>query len=615
MAARFFTLHLLFISLFLCSGILRAADINLSISQESIGRDVSVTIHNQSAVPVTIVGVDVGFAGKTYTAAPEQPIQPQSSATVKYLVDFPSLPGSYALSVLTRYLNDGQILSLATAGIYNYQTNRIASATLSIPERTLVTEGVIEMAGTSPEKWRLLWPSEVSILDDKTERGIRSVKIRGNIHGFNNRYPLYAIYEEVRDNYHYTAIVDSRFTLDVRNNFSRGATPDAILLAGLSLGLAVATVIFFRKGDNKGLWETAIGKYAVRLFWLSASYYALRHAPILMAWLGVRIPPQFPFVLHLADFEVWNWRSFANRVQNHLNNSGNYGYFFTHFIDYYYWICAVICLPYSRFLDSEKALYQDKYTCFLRSLITLPVLLWDYRKWRWNYTARLGFLTLCVKWFYIPLITTWVINNIFHQVNLTNGLTATLISINAYLMALFILVDTAIFSFGYTVESKYLKNEMRSVEPTILGWTVCLWCYPPFNGFSFGIFDHQLGFNVALSNPPDWLTTTASILITLGWGIFAWASVALGFRASNLTNRGIVCRGPYRFCRHPAYTVKIMIWILEGVIFGRYFLGLMLGFALIYFLRGWTEERHLSRDPDYIAYKKKVRWRCIPGLF
>lgn len=614
MAPRHFILFFLTFVLVQAATVLHGADINLSISQRSVDRDVSVTIHNDSTVPVTIVGVDVEFSGRIYSQTLSDPIPPKDSATLKYVIDYPRLPGSYALMVMTRYRNEGQTLSLGTAGIYNYQTSRIATQSIRIPERTLVTEGTIEVYGAAPDKWRLFWPSEVTVLEDTMVNGVRFVKIRGNIRGFNNRYPLYAIYEEVRDNQHYTAIVDSRFTLDVRNNFNRGRTPDHILLAGVVLGLCGAIVVFSRK-DTKGLWETALGKYAVRIFWLSVSYYALRHAPILMAWLGVRIPSQFPFVLHAFDFEVWNWKAFAHRVQSHLNTSGYYGYFFTHFIDYYYWICAVVCLPYSRFLNSEKPLYEDKYTCFLRSLVTLPVLLWNYQKWQWNYTSRLGFLTLCVKWFYIPLITTWVINNIFHQINLTNNLTATLISINAYLMAFFILVDTAIFGFGYTVESKHLKNEIRSVEPTILGWTVCLWCYPPFNGFSFAIFDSQLGMDIALKNPPEWLTTTASILITLGWGFFAWASVALGFRASNLTNRGIVSRGPYSICRHPAYTVKIMIWVIEGIVFGQYFVGLMLGFAFIYFMRGWTEERHLSRDPDYQAYKKKVRWRCIPGVF
>ena len=40
------------------------------------------------------------------------------------------------------------------------------------------------------------------------------------------------------------------------------------------------------------------------------------------------------------------------------------------------------------------------------------------------------------------------------------------------------------------------------------------------------------------------------------WGAYALASIALNFKSSNLTNRGIVARGPYAIVRHPAYITK-----------------------------------------------------------
>jgi protein-S-isoprenylcysteine O-methyltransferase Ste14 len=103
-------------------------------------------------------------------------------------------------------------------------------------------------------------------------------------------------------------------------------------------------------------------------------------------------------------------------------------------------------------------------------------------------------------------------------------------------------------------------------------------------------------------------------MITALWGIFAWASLSLGWKASNLTNRGIVRHGPYKYVRHPAYTAKLFVWYIQGIFFGQYFLGILLGFTLIYMLRAWTEERHLSLDPDYMEYRKAVKWKFIPGL-
>ena len=46
-------------------------------------------------------------------------------------------------------------------------------------------------------------------------------------------------------------------------------------------------------------------------------------------------------------------------------------------------------------------------------------------------------------------------------------------------------------------------------------------------------------------------TIIANIALLISLGIYSWASVALGFKASNLTNRGIVSHGPYAYVRHP----------------------------------------------------------------
>ena len=221
-------------------------------------------------------------------------------------------------------------------------------------------------------------------------------------------------------------------------------------------------------------------------------------------------------------------------------------------------------------------------------------------------------LTVFVKFFYMPLLVTWVINNTLHQSYLTHTFQWDLPTVNAYLVALFIYIDTAVFCFGYLFEFNFLKNTIKTVEPTVLGWVVCLWCYPPFNNFSFRIFDFEL-ISVA-RNYPTWVNAVMLCLITVLWGIFAWASVSLGWKASNLTNRGIVRHGPYRFVRHPAYTAKLFVWYIQAVFFAQYFIGILFGFTLIYILRAWTEERHLSLDPDYVEYQKAVKWRYIPGL-
>jgi len=99
-------------------------------------------------------------------------------------------------------------------------------------------------------------------------------------------------------------------------------------------------------------------------------------------------------------------------------------------------------------------------------------------------------------------------------------------------------------------------------------------------------------------------------IILLLFVIFMLSSAAFGMRFSNLTNRGIITNGPYRFMKHPAYVSKNIAWWLISVPFIsaagttmalRHCL-LLLGLNLIYYLRAVTEERHLSLDPTYVQY-------------
>jgi protein-S-isoprenylcysteine O-methyltransferase Ste14 len=168
---------------------------------------------------------------------------------------------------------------------------------------------------------------------------------------------------------------------------------------------------------------------------------------------------------------------------------------------------------------------------------------------------------------------------------------------------------------GYASESRWLGNKTRSVEPTAFGWAVCLACYPPYN--------NVLGTYLPLENGPvhGFFATETSQLVFKGltvalFAIYASATVAFGFKFSNLTNRGIVSRGPYRFVRHPAYLCKCSAWWLEHLptitLTKAVFLSFLCG---VYALRAWTEERHLGRDPDYVAYKKKTPWVIFPGIY
>jgi protein-S-isoprenylcysteine O-methyltransferase Ste14 len=93
--------------------------------------------------------------------------------------------------------------------------------------------------------------------------------------------------------------------------------------------------------------------------------------------------------------------------------------------------------------------------------------------------------------------------------------------------------------------------------------------------------------------------------------VYAWATISFGVRFSNLSHRGVITSGPYRWLRHPAYVAKNVSWWLIAVPF--FYEGspvtavrgclLLLGLNGVYALRAWTEERHLAQDPTYRAYQ------------
>lgn len=175
------------------------------------------------------------------------------------------------------------------------------------------------------------------------------------------------------------------------------------------------------------------------------------------------------------------------------------------------------------------------------------------------------------------------------------------------------MIDCGWALMGYASESRWLGNKTRSVEPTALGWTVALACYPPFNDV-LGTY-LPLGGGAELIHDAHLKLVLKALIVAL-FIIYASATVAFGFKFSNLTNRGIVTRGPYAVVRHPAYACKCTAWWLENLptlsFQSAFFL---VGVCGVYGLRAWTEERHLGRDPEYRAYKRRVKWAVLPGVF
>jgi len=250
---------------------------------------------------------------------------------------------------------------------------------------------------------------------------------------------------------------------------------------------------------------------------------------------------------------------------------------------------------------------------------------------------RLGILSILLKGFFAPLMVAWLLDHTVHMLN--NGLyifnhmglltSEFLFVFNKhgfwFLFQIILFLDVFFFTLGYLIELPRLNNIIRSVDPTLLGWAVALVCYPPFNSVTNRILSWQPTDFPQYDNPVVHIATNLFLLLLMA--IYTSASVALNFKASNLTHRGIIASGPYKIIRHPAYTCKNLAWwiaSLPAINAGLQtsspwtvllVLASVAGWTLIYALRALTEEDHLRKvDGDYDKYCETVRHRFIPGV-
>lgn len=198
------------------------------------------------------------------------------------------------------------------------------------------------------------------------------------------------------------------------------------------------------------------------------------------------------------------------------------------------------------------------------------------------------------------------------------------IKLAGFLVTTMFVIDAQIGTVGYILTVKPLDAQIRSANPLLSGWMAALLCYPPFQmmqaGGPLSYQNNTREWSYWLAGHDTLLWVWAAFLVLLT-AIYAWATVAFGLRFSNLTYRGVLTNGPYRYTKHPAYLSKNTFWWLEtmpflvvghsltDVVRNCFFLGCV---SAIYYWRAKTEEAHLlAEDPKYRAY---AEWMAQHGL-
>ncbi|WP_299776371.1 isoprenylcysteine carboxylmethyltransferase family protein [uncultured Pseudoteredinibacter sp.] len=235
------------------------------------------------------------------------------------------------------------------------------------------------------------------------------------------------------------------------------------------------------------------------------------------------------------------------------------------------------------------------------------------------------FLGWAVKGFFYPLMYVYALGKITWLKSLSiNFDTVTFLQLFDIAIGLLYYVDLIFVVVAYLCTLKIFGAHIRTAQSTLLGWSVALACYQPFWSF-VSKFYIQYGNGLKWH---QWLSDHQFLLYLWGIAILAltavytMSTVAFGLRFSNLTNRGIITAGPYRYLKHPAYVCKNLSWWLISVPFVvvsdvESATKCCLALAMlngIYYLRAKTEEQHLSSDPVYLQYKKAIHNRWNGGL-
>lgn len=122
------------------------------------------------------------------------------------------------------------------------------------------------------------------------------------------------------------------------------------------------------------------------------------------------------------------------------------------------------------------------------------------------------------------------------------------------------------------------------------------------------------------SHMPGWLAVAGNALLLAGWYEILQVLRANTYAAATIQvaeGQTVISTGPYAIVRHPMYAAALLMLLAIPVSLASWW-GLPVWFGLLPVLawRLLDEERVLVRDlAGYSDYRRKVRWRLIPGIW
>lgn len=280
-------------------------------------------------------------------------------------------------------------------------------------------------------------------------------------------------------------------------------------------------------------------------------------------------------------------------------------------------LTVALSLPYFIFCEKVLGPKRDLYQYVGR--YTLFVFL--YRIWTRPF-LRQAALLWAVKLFFLPImIGSLHFSVVFLSNNLPSQSFTDFFKFFDLTWELILAMDVTLAVVGYVCSLRLLNTSVISTDPTWRGWVATLICYSPFSTVLYGsylTYEDGLRWGHFFHGHHTAYVIYGSTLLFLH-SLYLTASLNFGIRYSNLSHRGILTDGLFRFTKHPAYLFKNIVWWMIGLPFitnqgaGVAFANCFLLFCVnaVYWWRARTEEMHLSRDPAYVAYALSMNERSV----
>jgi len=387
------------------------------------------------------------------------------------------------------------------------------------------------------------------------------------------------------------------------------------------LGLASACALFFvfPKDLLRGLSSAEqAAVFLMAVFFMMATFELLFIRPFKAPEAGLNFSKKLTFSLltqqAVTDFEIKIFGLAATLGIAALffwvadiYGGGWYGRFFDLILDYRYAFLGVL-FSYFLFIHVYMEDVKDGY--------------WHLGAW----FLKLGrggdrriishhLLSMGIKAFFLPLMFSYFVDDwVFFQ-NVVWGSLVDFKSSFDVIYRSFYFLDLVIAVIGYFSTMRLLNAHIRWSEQTAGGWLFCLVCYMPFWQIVGRSYLNYQDDGVTWAS---WISSDTVLFEVWGGAIllvtvlYLLSEAHFGLRFSNLTHRGVLTHGFFRWTKHPAYISKNIAWWIIDIPFIAVSWPLaiknslaLLGINFIYYQRAKYEERCLSADPvyrDYAAY-------------